>query len=90
MTQTTVLAEGDTRATSSDIAIAAGSAVTVGLFVSSGVLPAEANAVVYIDTPGLDSRVVDLDRIEKQTVIDGPGTFRVERVSGSFGIYTES
>lgn len=90
MAQTTILAEGGTRATSTDTTVAAGSSVTVGLFVSSGVLPAEANAVIYIDTPGLDSRDADLDRLNKQVVVDGPCTFRVERVSGSFGIYTES
>ena len=89
MAQATVLATGDTRATSSDITVASGSSVTVGLFVSSGTVQPGSRAVVFIDTPGTDNKEVELDHRIKQTVISGPGTFRVIREEGSFGVYTE-
>jgi len=89
MAQTTVLASGATRATSSDIAVASGSTVTVGMFVSSGVVVPGMRAVVYVDTPGADNKEVELDHRNKQTVLAGPGTYRVMRVEGEFGIYTE-
>ena len=89
MAQATVLASGDTRATSTDITVASGASVTVGLFVSSGTVRPGSRAVVYIDTPGADNKETELDHIKKQTVISGPGTFRVIRVEGTFGVYTE-
>jgi len=89
MAQATVLASGDTRATSSDITVASGSTVTVGLFVSSGTVQPGSRAVVFIDTPGTDNKETELDHIKKQVVLAGPGTFRVVREEGSFGVYTE-
>ena len=89
MAQATVLASGDTRATSTDITVASGSSVTVGLFVSSGTVQPGSRAVIYIDTPGTDNKETELDHVKKQTVISGPGTFRVIRVEGTFGVYTE-
>ena len=89
MAQATVLASGDTRATSTDIPVASGSTVTVGMFVSSGVVGPGMRAIVYIDTPGADNKEVELDHRNKQTVLAGPGTFRVTRVEGTFGVYTE-
>lgn len=89
MAQATVLASGDTRATSSDITVASGSTVTVGLFVSSGTVQPGSRAVVFIDTPGTDNKETELDHIKKQVVLAGPGTFRVTRMEGTFGVYTE-
>lgn len=89
MAQATVLASGDTRATSSDITVASGSSVTVGMFVASGTVQPNMRAVVWIDTPGADNKEVELTHRNKQTVISGPGTFRVVREEGSFGVYTE-
>lgn len=89
MAQATILASGDTRATSTDITVASGSSVTVGLFVASGAVQPGSRAVIYIDTPGADNKEAELDHVKKQTVITGPGTFRVTRVEGTFGVYTE-
>lgn len=89
MAQATILASGDTRATSTDITVASGSSVTVGIFAASGTVQPGSRAVIWIDTPGADNKETELDHIKKQTVISGPGTFRVTRVEGAFGVYTE-
>jgi hypothetical protein len=92
MAQSTVLAAGNTRATSSDITVAAGSTVTVGLFVASGTVQPGCRAVVWIDTPGSDNRETELDSIKKETQLVGPCTARVERVASpvDFGVFLES
>ena len=59
------------------------------MIVSSGTVQPGMRAVVWVDTPGTDNRVIDLDHTNKQTVIAGPGTFRVVRAEGSFGVFTE-
>lgn len=94
MAQNTVLAAGNTEATSSDIVVAAGETVTVGIFPSSaGFLPSSVSFGVYIDTPGND-RVVDrLTHTYPATVLSGPGTFRVKRpayTGDAFGVFTET
>lgn len=89
MAQNTVLTEAATRATSTDIVVAAGSSVTVGLFATAGV-PKNAKAVLRVDSPGADNIVEVLDTSNQQKVIAGPGTFRVERLEGTFGVFTET
>ena len=89
MAQATVLAEGSTRATSTDIACTAAEPVTVGIFSDkTGVKPGM-RAIVWIATPGLDNIEVELDHIKKQHVLSGNCTARVERVEGTFGVFTE-
>ena len=88
MAQATVLAEGSTRATSTDIACTAAAPVTVGIFSATGIKPGM-RAIVWIDTPGLDNKEIELDHIKKHHVIQANATARIERVEGTFGVFTE-
>lgn len=93
MAQATVLAAGTTEATSTDIAVAAGESVTVGIFATSGRLPASVAFAVKQDTPGGDNVVARLTNVERATVLAGPGTYRVTRPAYSgtaFGVFTET
>jgi len=92
MAQSTILAAGGNRAFSSDIVVAAGAVDTVALFVATGSLTPGCRAIVWIDTPGADNRVIDLDHLTKQTQINGPATYRVERVNApvDFGVSLET
>lgn len=93
MAQTTVLAAGTTAATSTDIVVAAGASVTVGLFVATGGIAVSGPVgEVWADTPGADIPVATLSVDKPATVISGPGTFRVKRLATSqaIGVYTES
>lgn len=93
MAQSTILAAGTSIATSTDVAVAAGSVVTIGLFVSSGDLPVSCSAIVLIDTPGADLRYAPLDKSNPLVVISGPCTARVTRQEAggtSVGVFAES
>ena len=71
MAQSTILATGLTRATSTDIVVAAGAVVTVGLFVAAGLsVQPGSRAILWIDTPGGDNKETELDHIKKQTVAE--------------------
>lgn len=93
MTQTTVLAAGTTVATSTDIVVAAGSSVTVGIYSDTAdSLPEGVMFGVLQDTPGADNAVDQLHTHKRTTVLSGPGTFRVKRpaLSGTgFGVFIE-
>lgn len=95
MTQATILAAAQTAATSSDVVVAAGSSVTVGMFTVSGVLPAFVGMSIMLDTPGGDLLVGVLDLARPAVVLDGPGTYRVVRgditAQGvDVGVYSET
>lgn len=93
MAQTTILAAGTTAATSTDVAVAAGASVTVGIFTASASgIPGNTGVTVYIDTPGNDVVAAELTGNKPTAVISGPGTFRAVRgvVGTSLGVYTES
>ena len=93
MAQTTILAAGTTAATSTDVVVAAGGSVTIGLFVATGVFNISGSiATIFIDSPGADVPVASLSTDSPTTVIAGPGTFRVVRsaVSQAIGIYSET
>lgn len=93
MAQNTILAAGTTAATSTDVVVAAGGAVTIGLFVASGDFSVSGPIVqVMADTPGADVVVATLSPACPTAVIAGPGTFRAKRmaVPQSIGIYTET
>lgn len=84
---------GTTAATSSDVVVAAGATVTVGIFVSSGGFAVSGPiGEVWADTPGADVPVSTLSADRPITVISGPGTFRVKRLATSqaIGVYTET
>lgn len=94
MAQATVLAADVTAAVSTDIVVAAGAVVTVGLFsASAGRLPEGTVLAVEQDTPGADSVVDYLHNHKRTAVLSGPGTFRVRRpayTGTAFGVFTEA
>lgn len=95
MTQATVLAPGNTEAVSTDITVAAGASVTIGIYADSAakLLPASVSFNVMIDTPGGDNWAARLDNRQRQTVLAGPGVFRVKRpayAGDAFGVFTEA
>lgn len=79
MAQTTILAAGQTEATSTDVVVAAGGSATIGLFVASGSVPAGAYLTIKQDTPGGDNTLGSLSREQMALVISGAGTYRVVR-----------
>lgn len=82
MTQNTILAAAQTVATSTDVAIASGATVTIGLFTdrTDGVVPGSYEYWLYVDTPGGDSKVLDLGKVKGYAVaVAAPGTYRVTR-----------
>lgn len=87
MAQSTILAAGTSVATSSDVSVAAGAVVSLGIFVSSGEISREARCEVLMDTPGADLVLSTLTREHPATTVSGPGTFRVaRRAAGREGI----
>jgi TPP-dependent indolepyruvate ferredoxin oxidoreductase alpha subunit len=84
-----------TPASGSDIVVAAGARVTVGLYVAAGSIPSQARATVAIKTPGANLPVASLGETQNTTVLDGPGTFVVtlDTVSGgstAVGVFTDA
>ena len=94
MTQTTVLAAGNTAETSTDIVVLPGDVVTVALFSSAEqTVPSDAKFDLLLDSPGLDMPVATLNSYTLQFALYGPGTYRVTRnayAGAAFGVYTES
>lgn len=93
MTQSTILTSGSSQTTSSDVTVAAGSTVTVGIFPASGGLAQGAEAIVYLDTPGGDLPLQNLGNALPACQIVGPCTFRVRRIATGgvdFGIFLET
>lgn len=94
MAQATVLAADTTAATSTDIVVAAGEIVTVGIFAATAArLPSGVQLLVEQDTPGADNTIARLDNTATATVLAGPGTYRVTRPAyegTAFGVFTES
>lgn len=91
MAQTTVLSAGTTAATSTDIVVAAGSVVTVGLF-SAVKVPASVRCPVHIDGPTGSQVIGALSGNNVTLTLSGPGTFFVTRpvVGVSVGVFTEA
>lgn len=94
MTQATVLATGNTAATSTDIVVAASAVVTVGIFAATAAaLPEGVMFGIDQDTPGADNTPDFLHNHKRTAVLAGPGTFRVKRPAYSgaaFGVFTEA
>ena len=95
MAQNTVLSAGTSATNSSDTTVATGAVVTVGMFVASGLIPAECEMDVLVDTPGADLVAAVLTRANPVTVMSGPCTFRVYRRNvgrdgTSVGVFTET
>lgn len=80
---------GTVDADSADIAVIAGTPVTVFLKATNGAnVDSQARAVVKIKTSGATYQVVgNLNATDRIAVIDGPGTYRVSKFAGpSFGV----
>ena len=95
MAQSTILAAGQTAATSTDVVLAPGAVATIGLFTSAGPVPSGVEIDVRIDTPGEDNFAAKLTQANQVTVLTGPGTFRAYRRDISafgvnVGVYTEA
>ena len=92
MAQSTILASGTTAASSTDIVVAAGDVVTVGIFsASSGDLLSSALAVQQV-TPGALLTIGQLDSFTRSVQISGPGTFKVARpvLTTAFGVFKDA
>lgn len=82
MTQTTVLAAGDTTANSSDITIASGVSATISLF-SVSPIPLSCSMDILLKTPGSTVVVGNLNHANPTTSIYAPGVYYVARNVGS-------
>lgn len=93
MAQTTILAEGQTAATSSDVVVAAATQVNIGIFATGSLHPL-AEARLMMDTPGGDVELMMLSRRAPVAAVFGPGTFRVVRPANTnvdaFGSFSET
>lgn len=94
MPQSTMLAAGITAATSSDIVVAAGATVTVGIFSAvADQMPGWLAFTIDQVTPGASNSIGSLDGTRRQIVLAGPGTFRVNRpayTQTAFGVFIET
>lgn len=89
-----VLAADVTAGVSSDILVAAGAVVTVGIFsAAAGKLPEGMVFAVEQVTPGASNVADYLHNHKRTAVLSGPGTFRVRRpayTGTAFGVFTEA
>ena len=94
MAQATILAAGTTSATSTDVVVAAGAVVTVGIFTAGGLSPPyNLRLDLFMDTPGRDNLVDQLHTDNRQVQISGPGAFRVTRpayTGDAVGVFSET
>lgn len=94
MAQSTILAAATTAATSTDVVVAAGAVVTVGIYSDAAVdLPLGVMFDVMQDTPGADNLAARLHQASRTAVLSGPGTFRVKRhayAGPAFGAFVET
>jgi len=99
MPQSSILAPGITLATSTDIVIAQGAVVTIGLYTDSSSSGSRTSVFTILqDTPGLDRAIGvlssgTLSQAEGSLQIVGPGTFRVQRSASDgrpFGVFIET
>lgn len=97
MAQSTILAAGNTAATSTDIAVLSGDVVKVGIFCADADrsrLPATAIFLLLEDTPAStnDNVVARFGDDQRSYLITAPGTYRVSRTAytgTAFGVYIE-
>jgi hypothetical protein len=93
MAQNTILAAATATGTSSDVVVAAGASVTIGMYTTdAGGLPGDSRLTVYIDTPGQDKYLFTLTPNAPVQVLSGPGTFRCVKPASTvaYGAYTET
>jgi len=92
MAQSTILASGTTAADSTDIVVAAGDSVTVGVFSASGGDYLSADFSVRQVTPGALITLGQLNSQYRSTQLNGPGTFKVSRpvLTTAFGVFLDA
>lgn len=86
---TELIAVGVIDANSADITVVAGTPVTLFLKTTAGTLPdSQARASVQVKTSAsLYQTIGALNGVDRTIVIDGPGTYRVQKYAGpSFGV----
>jgi len=79
MAQITVLQPGTTQASSTDVVVASGDLVTIGLFAEADAVPSGVQLGIAIDTPGKDIVIANLSASSPVVLVQGPGTFRALR-----------
>lgn len=94
MAQSTILTSGNTTSVTTDVTVAAGAHVNIGIFGTADTyLPQGYSMPVMMDTPNGDvvySRLSDAQRVIH---LVGPGTFRVTRAAytgSAFGVFLEA
>lgn len=94
MAQSTILAANTTGATSTDVVVAAGAHVVIGIFGASGTtLQSDVSFNLMVDTPDEDNVYARLNAGQEQVHIIGPGTYRVVRpayTGAAFGVFLET
>lgn len=91
MAQSAILAVGVAPGVSTDVVVATGVWVQVGIY-SDSKLPVNVQAYVYADTPSVDNLLKVLDISTPMVAIQGPCTVRVVRpaCSANVGVYLET
>lgn len=93
MTQSTILAPGNTAATSTDVVIAAGDVAAIGIYSDAPQdLPPGSSFEIFQVTPGEPNYIGSLKNNARSTILSGPGTYNVARraVSGAeFGVFKD-
>ena len=88
-----ILAPGNTAATSTNVVLAAGKTATLGVYsVANGQLVGTMRFLVLMATPGADNVVAELTNHNRAITVAGPGTFRVKRLASNgtaFGVFSE-
>ena len=97
MTAATNLAPTTTTpASGSDITVAAGASVTVGLYVAAGSVPPQTKATIAIKTGGANLPVASLGfGSNNSMILEGPGTYvatldTVDSSGVAVGIFTDA
>lgn len=94
MTQTTILAPGSAAAASSDIDLAAGVVVAVGIYSEEDAYPRNFSFAIMKKTPGEPHYMGQLDGNRRATLLEGPGTYYVLRpeltAELEFGVYKDA
>ncbi len=93
MAQVNTLDDTTSAGTSTDILVAAGESVTVGIYTAdAGGLPANAYINVFIDTPGNDILEFQLTANDPIRVIAGPCTARGTKPASAvaYGMFHET
>lgn len=91
MPQTTLLAAGNTTATSSNCVITT-AAKLVGMFTASGPIPSDIELTIVQATPGADIPIGKLTRDIPTVALTAPGTYRVirpARTDVTVGVFQE-